>query len=166
MLSTLLGTVGVSFEMPNDMPGPTSRVDKTLPWVAVAWVIGATLITVLARVPTRLPAIAMSSTFVFLLERGFVVLALFVGATTIVSRGLKSELPRALSTLIGPLEYAQRVAEATTSSEDAAAHLKARLDEHDAVLARQEEKLDELTEGFTALAALVKSKQPPDPPAT
>lgn len=146
------------------MPDPKSRVDRSLPWVVVAWAIGAVLLTALSGVPAKLPGIALHSTGIFLLERGVVVLGLFVAATTIMGRGLKRELPRGLSTALASVTYAETVAEATTSSEAAVAELEERLDKQDAELSAQGETLTGLGDIVAALARKDKSKQPADPP--
>lgn len=145
-------------------PGLARGVDRGLPWAAAVSVLAGVLVTAFSAVPARLPGIALDSTPLFLVERGGAVVASLIVVTGLVGRTLKGELPTGFSTGTGSLTYTEKVQEAASSSDTIAAGLIVRLDEHDAVLAEQEERLDELVEGIAAIAALVTSKQPPEPP--
>jgi hypothetical protein len=100
-----------------------SRVDRALPWVAGAATVAGVLITALSGVPARLPGIALDSSALFVAERGVAVIAVLIAAVTLVGRTLKRELPTGFSATTGSVMYAATIAEATTSSEAAAAEL-------------------------------------------
>ena len=153
--------VGMSFPTHRATPPGLARgVDRGLPWAAAVWVLAGVLVTSFSAVPARLPGIALDSTPLFLLERGGAVVASLIVVTGLVGRTLKGELPTGFSTGTGALTYA----EAASSSDTIAAGLIERLDEQDAVLAEQDERLDELTQRTVAIAAEEEPKQPPDPP--
>lgn len=127
-------------------------------------VLAGVLVTAFSAVPARLPGIALDSTPLFLVERGGAVVASLIVVTGLVGRTLKRELPTGFSPATGSLTYTEKVEEAASSSDTIAAGLIARLDKHDAALARQEERLDELAQGIAAITVVEQSKQPPDPP--
>jgi hypothetical protein len=139
-------------------------VQRTLPWVAVSAAVAGMLITALSGVPERLPGIALSSTPLFLVERGGAVVASLIVVTGLVGRTLGRELPTGFSATTGSLTYTEKVESAASSSDTIAADLIARLDEQEEVLAEQGERLEELAQRTVAIAALVTSKQPSDPP--
>jgi hypothetical protein len=141
-------------------PGLARGVDRGLPWAAAVSVLAGVLVTACSAVPGRLPGIALDSTPLFLVERGGAVVAALIVVTGLVGRTLRRELPTGFSATTGSLTYT----EAASSSDTIAAGLIERLDEQDAALNGQVERLDELAEGIAAITALVKSKQPPDPP--
>lgn len=145
-------------------PGFARGVDRGLPWAAAVSVLAGVLVTACSAVPPRLPGIALDSTPLFLVERGGAVVASLIVVTGLVGRTLKRELPTGLSPATGSLTYTEKVEDAASSSDTAAAVLKARLDKQDADLLRQGERLDELAEGIAAIAAAEKSKQSPNPP--
>ena len=154
--------VGMSFPPHRATPPGLARgVDRGLPWAAAVWVLAGVLVTSFSAVPARLPGIALDSTPLFLLERGGAVVASLIVVTGLVGRTLKGELPTGFSTGTGALTYAEAGA---SSSDTIAAGLIERLDEQDAVLAEQDERLDELTQRTVAIAAEEEPKQPPDPP--
>jgi hypothetical protein len=126
--------------------------------------LAGVLVTACSAVPARLPGIALYSTPLFLVERGGAVVASLIVVTGLVGRTLRRELPTGFSATTGSLTYTEKMEAAASSSDTAAAVVKARLDEHDADLSRQRERVDELAQGIAAIAALVTSKQPPDPP--
>jgi hypothetical protein len=146
------------------LPGLARGVDRGLPWAAAVWVLAGVLVTALSAVPARLPGIALDSTSLFLLERGGAVVAALIIVTGLVGRTLRRELPTGFSATTGSLTYTEKVEAAASSSDTIAADLIARLDKHDAALARQREKLDKLAEGIVAIAAEEEPKQPPNPP--
>jgi hypothetical protein len=145
-------------------PGLARGVDRGLPLAAAVSVLAGVLITASSAVPPRLPGIAPDSASLFLLERGGAVVAALIVVTGLVGRTLKRELPTGFSPATGSLTYTEKVEDAASSSDTAAAVLKARLDKQDVDLLRQGERLDELAEGIAAIAAVEKSKQPSDPP--
>jgi hypothetical protein len=147
-------------------PGLARGVDRGLPWAAAVSVLAGVLVTACSAVPPRLPGIALDSTPLFLVERGGAVVASLIVVTGLVGRTLRRELPTGFSPATGSLTYTEKVQDAASSSDTAAAVLKARIDKQDAALARQGERLDELAEGIAAIAAAEKSKQSPDPPGT
>ena len=126
--------------------------------------IGQLELAACSAVPPRLPGIALDSTPLFLVERGGAVVASLIVVTGLVGRTLKRELPTGFSPATGSLTYTEKMEDAASSSDTAAAVLKARLDKQDADLLRQGERLDELAEGIAAIAAAEKSKQSPNPP--
>ena len=99
-----------------------------------------------------------------LVERGGAVVAALIVVTGLVGRTLRRELPTGFSATTGSLTYTEKVEAAASSSDTIAAGLIARLDKHDAALAEQEEKLDDLAQRTVAIAAEEEPKQPPDPP--
>jgi hypothetical protein len=141
-------------------PGLARGVDRGLPWAAAVSVLAGVLVTAFSAVPARLPGIALDSTPLFLVERGGAVVAALIVVTGLVGRTLKGELPTGFSTGTGSLTYA----EAASSSDTIAAGLIERLDEQDAVLAEQDERLDELTQRTVAIAAEEEPQQPPEEP--
>jgi hypothetical protein len=160
VLSPFAPTVGLSLEMPH----PKSTIDRGLPWLIGLAAIAMVLVTVLSGRTPHLPGIALESKPLFLIERGGAALMVLIVIVTVLSRGLKGELPTGFSALGSSVRYAETVAEATKSSENAAAELVERLDKHDAALAEQDERLDDLAQRIVAIPALVSFKQPPDPP--
>jgi hypothetical protein len=153
--------VGMSFPPHRvTLPGLARGVDRGLPWAAAVSVLAGVLVTACSAVPARLPGIALDSTSLFLLERGGAVVAALIVVTGLVGRTLRRELPTGFSATTGSLTYT----EAASSSDMIAAGLIERLDKHDAALARQWERLDELAQGIVAIAAVEQSKQPSDPP--
>jgi len=145
-------------------PGFARGVDRGLPWAAAVSVLAGVLITSFSAVPARLPGIALDSTPLFLLERGAAVVASLIVVTGLVGRTLRRELPTGFSPATGSLTYTEKVEEAASSSDTIAAGLVARLDEQDAALSRQREKLDELAQRIVAISAEEEPKRPPDPP--
>lgn len=84
-----------------------------------------------------------------------------------LARGVDRGLPWAAAVSVlatGSLTYTEKVQEAASSSDTITAGLIARLDKHDAALAQQEEKLDELAQRTVAIAAEEEPQQPPNPP--
>jgi hypothetical protein len=127
-------------------------------------VLAGVLVTAFSAVPARLPGIALDATPLFLVERGGAVVAALIVVTGLVGRTLRRELPTGFSATTGSLTYTEKVEAAASSSDTIAAGLIARLDKHDAALAEQEEKLDDLAQRTVAIAAEEEPKQPPDPP--
>jgi len=142
------------------LPGLARGVDRGLPWAAAVSVLAGVLVTACSAVPARLPGIALDSTPLFLVERGGAVVAALIVVTGLVGRTLRRELPTGFSATTGSLTYT----EAASSSDTIAAGLIARLDKHDAALAEQEEKLDDLAQRTVAIAAEEEPQQPPNPP--
>jgi hypothetical protein len=134
--------------MPNEIPGPTSRIDRGLPWLIVLAAIPMVLVTVLSGRTPHLPGIALESKPLFLMERADAVLIVLIVIVTVLSRGLKGELPTGFSALGNSVRYAETVAEATTSSEDAAAHLKTRLDEQHSDIAKLKTTVETLVDAL------------------
>jgi hypothetical protein len=160
VLSPPVQPVGLRAEMPH----PKSRIDRGLPWLIVLAAIAMVLATVLSGRTPHLPGIAIESKPLFLIERAGAVLIVLIVIVTVLSRGLKGELPTAFSALGSSLRYAETVAEATTSSEDAAARFETRLDDQDAILAGLTESVNDLVINVDAIVAVEDSKQPPNPP--
>lgn len=131
-------------------------VQRTLPWVAVSAAVAGILITALSGIPERLPGIALSSTPLFLVERGGTVIAALIVVTTLVGRTLGRQLPTGLSTPTGSITYAQTLAEAASSPN---ATLEASLEEHETVLRRHGKEISELGE---IVAAVNRRGEPPE----
>jgi len=148
-------------------PGLARGVDRGLPWAAAVSVLAGVLVTACSAVPARLPGIALDSTPLFLVERGGAVVAALIVVTGLVGRTLRRELPTGFSATTGSLTYTEKVEEAASSSDTAAAVLEARLDKQDAGLSLLREQVGELTntvDAVVAVVAVVGSKQPTDPP--
>lgn len=151
----------------NGQPHGLARgVDRSLPWIAGGSALAGVLVTALSDVPAHLPGIALDSSALFLVERGGAVVAALIVATGLVGRTLKRELPTGFSPATGSLTYSDKIVEAASASDAAAAALKARLDKQDADLARQSENIGKLARALDGLLAEVeKLRRPPDPPA-
>jgi hypothetical protein len=135
-------------------------VQRTLPWVAVSATVAGVLITTLSGVPERLPGHALSSTPLFLVERGATVIAALIVVTTLVGRTLGRQLPTGLSTPTGSITYAQTLAEAASSPN---ATLEASLEEHEIVLRRHDKKITELGDLVATLLATESSPKREEP---
>jgi hypothetical protein len=139
--------------------GLIRRVDRALPWAAAASVLTGVLATSLAGAPAHLSGIALQSTFVFLLERGVVVIALLLIATTLLARTLEGELPTGFSATTGSVTYAASVVDAASSSETATTELAKGLAEQGAELSEQRKELAKLSETVDAIDVIVRSRR-------
>jgi hypothetical protein len=163
--------VGEEKEEEKEMPDPKSRVDRSLPWVALIAAIAGVLITALSGRTPHLPGIALESKPLFLIERGGAVVVVLILIVTVLGRTLNRELPNAISPATGAIKYAETVAKAATSSENAATRLETRLDKQDANLSDLQsivvplrETVDRLVDSVAEIAAFVQSDQTDDPP--
>ncbi|MGA9316053.1 MAG: hypothetical protein WBV77_15660 [Solirubrobacteraceae bacterium] len=123
------------------------------------------LVTALSGRTPHLPGIALESKPLFLIERAGAVLIVLILIVTVLSRGLKGELPTGFSALGSSVRYAETVAEATTSSEATAAELVASLNKQNAELSLQREQLIALGATVEELLATAPPKRSSTPPA-
>jgi hypothetical protein len=152
--------------MPTNMPDSKSRIDRSLPWLIVLATVVAVLAAALAQRTPHLPGIALESRPLFLIERATTGVIALILLVTLVTRGLKGDLPTGFSTAAGAIKYAETVEAATTSSDATAAELAEELAEERSELAALNTTVDRLANSVAEIRAVVLPELPQDPPVT
>jgi hypothetical protein len=122
-------------------------------------VVAGVLVTTLSDRTPHLPGIALESKSLFLIERGGAVVVVLIVIVGLVARTLNRELPTGFSATTGSVTYADKVENATASSDEALAELKARLDELSANELTQDEIISALSDAVDKIVAAVQSEQ-------
>jgi hypothetical protein len=130
------------------------RAERTLALAAAAAFLAALAITAASGVPRPLPGIALGSVALFYIERGVAAFAALVVAVSLLTRGLRGELPSQVSTT--GLTYSESLERAVSSSDEALAALAARVGRLDDDLKKRDEVLRLLADQVVVLTAQIE----------